>query len=215
MELIILKGLLIGFISSVSFGPIALIIIQKTENNHHQRGLMAGFGASTAETIFAIVAGSGVGLAYNFIEQYQLPIRLIGSLIILAVGLKIVLTKKPSGKPDKTKRVIGQHISDFSSTFWLEIFNPLTLFMFIFLFSTFNVIPKGISNLELFKLYYSVFIGTNIWWTLVVILANILRKKIKLQHTHWLNKITGSIIMIIGLGLIISLLADYTGLIHP
>ncbi len=208
MDFLILKGLLIGFVTSVSFGPIALLIIRKTENNNYNRGLMAGFGASTAETIFAVIAGSGISLAYNFIEQYQMPIRFIGALIILALGLKLFLSKKSSDKNNKSKNIINTHVPDFLSTFLLEIFNPLTLFMFMFIFTIFNVIPKGTTNLELFKFYSCVFLGTILWWGLIVVLANTFRKKLKLQNLQWLNKLMGSIIILFGMVLLITLFSN-------
>ncbi len=208
MNLIILKGLLIGFVTSISFGPIALLIIQKTGNNNYKSGLMAGLGASTAETIFAVIAGSGVGLAFNFIEQYQMPISFIGSLIILALGLKLFLTKKSSNKINKRENIINTHAPDFFSAFLLEIFNPLTLFMFIFLFTIFKVIPKEVTTLKLFEFYFCVFLGTNLWWSLIVILSNILRKKLKLQNLQWLNKIMGSIIILLGMILLINVFSN-------
>jgi len=101
MNLLILKGLLIGFIISISIGPIAFIIIQKSEKNY-LKGLIAGLGVTSVDTFYSIIAGLGVKFITRLIEQNQIFISFIGIILILIIGIKIFFTKNES----KNKKTI-------------------------------------------------------------------------------------------------------------
>jgi threonine/homoserine/homoserine lactone efflux protein len=127
-------------------------------------------------------------------------------LIVLILGVKVILSKKTSIQEDKIINNVSTYISDYFSAFLLELFNLQTFFMFIFLFTSFKIIPKETTNIELMKFYFNVFLGTNLWWSLIVFFAVTFRSKLKLQDLQWLNKIIGSLIILFGLVLLTNLL---------
>ena len=204
MNLLILKGLLIGFVASISLGPVVIIIIQKTLDNGKLSGLIACLSMAIVDTIFAIIATYSVSSIFTIIESYQIPIRLFGALIILPVGLKLLIRKSPR-QTYELKSKISTYRADFFSAFLLALSNPLTILLYAFFFTTFNIIPKGSNGLQLFELYVGVFIGINLWWGLVVFLSNIIRNQFWLKNSQLLNKYIGSFTILFGLILLISL----------
>lgn len=204
MDILIFKGLFIGFVASISIGPIVFTTIQRTINNGKLSGLIMGLGVAIVDTIFAIIATLSVNSIFNFIESYQVPIRLFGGVIILAVGFKL-LAKKSLVQTGEIKNKISTYIADFFSAFLLALSNPLTIVMYALFFVTFNIVPKGINYFELIELYSGIFIGTNLWWGSIVFSTNFIRNQSWLKKSQRLNKSLGSIVIFFGIVSLISL----------
>lgn len=202
--MLILKGLFIGFIASISIGPIAFTTVQRTINDGKLRGLIMGFGVAIADTIFAIIATLSINSIFDLIESYQVPIRIIGGIIILIVGFKLV-RKKSYTQTTEIKGKISTYATDFLSTFLLALSNPLSIAMYALFFATFNIIPKGSDYFELLKLYGGIFIGTNLWWLLIVFSTNLIPNQSWLKDSQRLNKSFGSIVIFLGIISLISL----------
>lgn len=208
MNLLFLQGVLIGFLASVSFGPAAYIIIQKTINVGKFRGIIAGLGVASIDTIFAIIAAFSVSSSINFIESYQIYFRLVGGLIIVGIGIKIILTKSSLNNHEHKSKLMACS-SDFISTFFIALFNPLTVLMYALLLTTLNIIPKERDILQLFELFVGVFIGTNIWWNLIVFSASYIRSHLHFQRLQWLNKTIGSFVLLAGLFILVSIFVKF------
>lgn len=91
MDSIFVKRMIIGIVISISFGPVVLTTIQKTINNGKVRGLIGGMGVAIADAIYSIIAAYSVSSASQIINNIQFPIRLIGAIILLIVGIKITI----------------------------------------------------------------------------------------------------------------------------
>ncbi len=204
MNMLIIKGLFIGFIASISIGPIAFTTVQRTINDGKLRGLIMGLGVAIADTIFAIIATLSINSIFDLIESYQVPIRIIGGIIILIVGFRLV-RKKSYTQTTEIKGKIGTYATDFLSTFLLALSNPLSIAMYALFFATFNIIPKGSNYFELLKLYGGIFLGTNLWWGLIVFSTNLIPNQSWLKDSQRLNKSFGSIVIFLGIISLISL----------
>ncbi|MBP9970181.1 MAG: LysE family transporter, partial [Paludibacteraceae bacterium] len=64
---ILVKGFLIGILTSIPVGPIAMLCIQKTLNKGHMHGFFSGLGAATSDTTYAMVALFGLSFVMPFI----------------------------------------------------------------------------------------------------------------------------------------------------
>lgn len=204
MDTILVKGMIIGIVVSISFGPVAFTTIQKTVYSGKLRGLIAGLGVTIADTIYSIVAAYSVSSASHIINDFQVPIRSIGGLILLAVGIKIIVEKSSSMSGDLINNFSSAG-ADFFSSFFLALSSPQTVLMFVLLFTTFNIIPKEPNSLQLFELYSGVFIGTSMWWGFIVCSTDTFRNRLRFHNLPWFNKIIGSFVMLFGLISIASL----------
>ena len=92
MDLIIstaLKGILIGVLVSAPMGPIGVLCIQRTLNKGRSSGLFTGVGASLSDLIYAMLTGFGLSMIIDFIENYELLIQILGSIVLAGFGVYI------------------------------------------------------------------------------------------------------------------------------
>ena len=90
--ILLIKGLIIGLLVSVPLGPIGVLCIQRTLNKGRRSGFISGLGASSADTIFALVASLGLTIVINFVREQQQYFQIAGGLIVLYIGFKIFYT---------------------------------------------------------------------------------------------------------------------------
>lgn len=196
---IILTGILIGICVSAPVGPLGVLCIQRTLSRGKLHGFMTGLGATTSDIIYALLVSLGMSFILDFINTHQFLIQLIGSIIILLFGLHLFLKKPKNQLPDiKTPRSKGDLISDYLSAFALCFSNPLIMFLFIGLFARFQIIESGniTNNIVAF---ISILIGATIWWILLTLIVGYFKSKFKLRELWIINKITGSIIILLSI----------------
>ncbi len=206
MELVYLfNGFIIGLSASIPLGPIGLICIQKTLNARLKNGIVSGIGAASADTFFAIVAAFSINAVYNFIEEQQIYLRIVGGTILIGLGLKFFLTN-PAIQIRKQQNKGNSLWTDFVSVFVLTLSNPLTVFVFGAIFAGFGIIPANNQWYDMLELVSGVFLGASAWWIFLVSTVNIFRKRFRLRRLWWMNKIMGAIIVLFGIFAIVSLL---------
>lgn len=191
-------GVILGFSASVPLGPIGLICIQKTLNRGRWAGIISGSGAAASDTFFAIIAAFGISIISDFIEQQQFTLRIIGSVILVLLGLKIFITN-PAIQIRKQNKKKNNLLGDFISIFFLTLSNPVTLFVFGAVFASSGVIKNQNTFLDLLYIVIGVFAGAMFWWLVLTNIVNLFRKKFNLKRLWWINKITGAFIVAFGI----------------
>ena len=196
---IILTGILIGICVSAPVGPLGVLCIQRTLSRGKLHGFMTGLGATTSDIIYALLVSLGMSFILDFINTHQFLIQIIGSIIILLFGIYLFLKKPKNQLPHiKKSHSKGDLISDYLSAFGLCFSNPLIMFLFIGLFARFQIIESGnISNNII--AFISIIIGAIIWWILLTMIVGDFKNKFKLRELRIINKITGSIIIILSI----------------
>ena len=196
------EGIIFGVLVSAPLGPIGVLTIQRTINKGRNSGIFTGLGALTADTFYAALAGFGVSIITNFLENYQIAFRSIGGLILLLLAYKIFNTNITE---QVKNRKLGKtnYFSDFISTFMLTLSNPLTIIFFGLAYASIGV--ESSFNLEtLLSLIVGISTGAAIWWFGLVSIISIFKDKFRLRQLWWINKITGILIAIFSLFIIVS-----------
>ena len=200
---LIIKGLIIGLLVSVPLGPIGVLCIQRTLNRGRMAGFISGLGAAAADTIFAIIAGFGLTIIINFIEEKHLYFQIIGGLFVLYIGIRIFNTNPV--KQLKLQKLNKTKLSqDFVSVFLLTLSNPMAIFLFLAIMAAINVASDTLSLVEIATLTVGISGGAFLWWFVLASIANRFRKRIRLKSIWWLNKITGSVVFLFGLIVLVS-----------
>ncbi len=201
---IFIKGIIIGLLVSAPLGPIGIMCIQRTLNRGYMAGFVSGLGAATADIIFAIVAGFGLTIIINFIQEKHIYFQILGGIFVLYIGYRIFSTNPV--KQLRLQRLNKTKLSqDFASVFLLTISNPMAIFLFIAIMAALKVANDLYSIFELSILIAGIAGGAILWWFVLASIANRFRKKIRLKSIWWLNKITGSVVFLFGLIVIISI----------
>ena len=198
-------GILMGLFVSAPLGPVGVMCIQRTINRGLKSGLISGFAAASADTVYAIIAGLGLGYIVNWIQQEKYWIQLIGAAIIILMSVKIFYTN-PAVELRNQRNKKSKPLEDFLSVFVVTLTNPAVFFVFIAMFAGFGLVDENTNYLSAALLISGIFAGAFAWWYILSNLVNKFRSKIRLKNIWWLNKIMGVIIFVLG---VIALLELY------
>ena len=196
----ILTGILIGLCVSVPVGPLGVLCIQRTVTRGRWHGIATGLGATTSDLVYALLVGCSMGFIIDFIEAHQLYIQLFGSILIGVFGIHIY-TKDPLKQLEHKQRrhSKGDIFSDYITAFGLCFSNPMIIFLFIGLFARFNVIDSD-NVMQSIVGMGSILIGAATWWFTLTMLVNLVSTKLFKEKGLWvLNKITGTVLIVLAL----------------
>ena len=71
------KGIIVGLSASIPLGPIGVICIQRTLNKGRRSGFISGLGAAVADGLYAFIAGFGVKIVMDSINEYQILLEVL------------------------------------------------------------------------------------------------------------------------------------------
>lgn len=194
------KGLVIGFLIAVPVGPIGVLCIHRTLAEGKIQGLISGLGAATADAIYGSIAAFGVTFVSDFLIEQQLWFRIIGSVFLCGLGVRTFLSKtvKEAGA-NKSLGLFG----NYGSTFLLTLMNPITVLAFAVVFASLGITNPNYGSAAL--LIAGVFTGSGIWWFMISGITGIFREKVSHSNLVWLNRISGTIIILFGLLILFNL----------
>lgn len=202
---ILLKGILLGLLVSMPFGPIGIILVNRTLKRGFLSGFFSGIGLAFADTMLALLSGFGFAFILSFIEERRFIISLIASGLILGAGIKVFFSNpiKEFRRKDKVNKSLWR---DFYSVFILAITNPFTIFVFVALFSGLNLKSSLQPSLIPVFLIPGVFIGALTWWLFLSYFVNKFKKRIRLRTIIKINKVAGAVIASTGILILLSVI---------
>jgi threonine/homoserine/homoserine lactone efflux protein len=187
-----LHGLILGFVIAAPVGPIGLLCIRRSLNHGRRAGLASGMGAATADSIYGFIAAFGLTYISDALSQHEFLFRILGAGLLCFLGAKTFIAKPeqrcPTGLPGK--RYAGM----YTSTFFLTLTNPMTIFSFAAVFAGFGLGDAGGSLVSAATLILGVFLGSGLWWLLLVLIFSIFKGRLNHHQLQWVNWIAGSII---------------------
>lgn len=201
-----IRGLLIGLSIAATVGPMSVLCIQRTLNKGQLYGLVSGLGIATADGVYGSIAAFGLTLITNFLIKEQIWIRLIGGIFLVYLGIKTMLSKSPERAVTLTIHSNG-YPGAYASTFFLTLTNPLTILSFAAIFAGIGVGSASKSFLSAAVVVLGVFSGSTLWWIILTSIISLLRKKMDAHWLLWINRISGAIITLFGIGALLSLLS--------
>lgn len=190
----LLNGICIGFIFSVPVGVIGALTIRRTITHGTFAGLASGMGCSIADLLYACISVFGLTLFSDFMLKCQSIICLIGGVLVILMGVEIILKKQAVVRETAKKPEI---ISFFASSFVIAIVNPTTIITFVLAFSIFNINDIK-STAQCFPLILGIFLGTCIWWGIIISIVSLFKDRITDNVFRKLNFIIGGFIIIFG-----------------
>jgi len=200
------KGIIIGICISAPMGPIGVLCIQRTLNRGRYYGIVTGLGATASDLLYAVITGFGMSFVVNFLQHHQYPFQIVGSIIVMAFGLYL-FRSNPVGRLSKNMEAKESYMQDFGTSFALTVSNPLIIVLLMALYARFNFINAETSLLESIIGMASIFAGASVWWFFLTTIVNLFRNRFNVRGLRWVNIITGTIIMILGIATLLMTLA--------
>ena len=190
------KGLLIGIITTIPVGPAGLLVVNRTLNYGRVSGFLTGLGIATADVVFAILAGLGVTILVQFLEEGRLFFNLAGSLVIISLGI-LIFFNNPIKKLRNAKPREKRNAWYYMSGLFITLSNPVVLLVYLAIFTALNV-SSGNANMNISALVTGMLTGFISGWFLVSTTFGHIRHTIRLRKIFWLNKIAGVAIFTFG-----------------
>lgn len=195
MENYLIRGILIGLLFGMPVGVVGAMAVQRTISHGLKAGLITGLGSSAADCLYACVGAFGLTLISDFLLEHQAKINVLGGVLILTMGIRLIVRREEAGEP--LKQVQGK-IKMFLSSFAVGITNPAAILTFLVAFSYFGIAGRT-GWFRGIQLAAGVFIGTYLWWIVLSTAVNRMKKKAGEHGFRHRNKIFGTVLLLFGM----------------
>lgn len=205
----LLKGALVGLIIAVPVGPVGVLCVRRTVIHGSAAGFFSGLGAASADAVFGIIAASGLTVVADWLLGYENWLRVVGGLYLLYIGIS-ALRADPEDEANSQRDAEGL-LADFASTFALTIANPITIVAFLAIFAGIGLAGEQASIARGGVLVLGVWLGSLLWWGGLTFGTGLLRVSLRRDHLVWINRGSGGILLLSGIGLLGSALLKHFG----
>lgn len=195
--MLFVKATLLGWMVAIPVGPVALLIVQRSLTIGHLAGLASSFGAALADGLFGLLAALGLAVLFGELEAYRHFLRPGGSLVLLIVGIYFYFRKPPRLVTEEvlSTRYLHHYLWDSLSTFFLTLMNPITIIAFAALFVGSDLIPEEPHRIHYAEVALGVLFGSLLWWLLLVVLAQPVKRWLKPLVVHRVFQVIGCILV--------------------
>jgi threonine/homoserine/homoserine lactone efflux protein len=204
-----IEGAVIGFLIAVPVGPAAALCIRRSITVGAMAGYFTGLGAAAGDAVFGAVAAFGLSFVEQFVARNEAWLRGIGGVILVVMGAATLRQHPRSvGDPvaDDADHRIATHFHYATSSFFITVFNPLTVMAFGAAFAGRNLAGVGSSFTNAAFLVGGVFCGAVAWWAILCTAAVSLRSRFTGTGMRILNWTAGGVILGFGVVALVSLL---------
>lgn len=198
---LLLKGLVMGFSIAAPVGPVGLLCIRRTLAKGRLSGLVSGLGAASADGLYGLLAGLGIGALAEWLVSGQTWLRLGGGILLILLGLQTFFSQPAQAPASASSRGL---LGDYFSTLALTLSNPLTILSFAAVFASLGLSSQGAYSRAVAGLVTGVFCGSAAWWLLLSGAVGLLRERITPLQMRWVNRVSGLLIFAFGTWTVIS-----------
>jgi threonine/homoserine/homoserine lactone efflux protein len=203
-----LKGIVVGIVIAVPVGPVGVMCVRRTVVEGKLAGLVSGLGASTADAVFGVIAGFGLTVVSDLLLSYQQWLRIAGACILLAVGARSMLGRRPETASSPAPERLSWY---YASTFALTLSNPITILAFLGIFAAVGLTGAEATLERAAILVLGVWVGSLMWWFSLSFGIGLWLRSFEPHHLAWINRGAGAILFLSGAALLAGLVAGNPG----
>ena len=194
-EVLLLRGLLLGFSIAAPVGPIGVLVIRHSITSGRGAGLMTGLGAAAADGLYGLAGGLGLSAVSTLLVEHAPWLKLAGGVFLVWLGIRTIVG--PSGSEER-KAVRSGHTRTFLTGLVLTLSNPLTMLSFAAMFAGLGVGAGTGGSSSVGWLVAGVFAGSALWWLILSTTASLARTRMTPERLRWVNRASGVIIAAFG-----------------
>ena len=179
-------------------GPVGILCIQRTLNKGRNSGFFTGVGAAASDLFYCLLVGLGISLVTDFIADHVNLLQIIGSAILIAYAVYMIfhnpvsqITENVDQREDRWR--------DTGTGFLFTLSNPLIMFLIIPLFARFGFPLPDYKFYHIILGYASIVLGALLWWAVITFFVDKVRSHFNIRSMWLINRIIGSIILILSL----------------
>ena len=205
---ILISGIIIGILVSAPMGPVGMLCIQRTLNKGRWAGFCTGVGAGISDLFYCLLTGLCLSIVEDFIERHSVIIQIVGSVVLIAFA-SWLFKRNPAAALRRPSHARNSFGTDIATGFLFTVSNPLILFFIIGLFGRFNFLLPVYESSHYVAGYASILLGTIVWWYIITFFVNKVRAHFNVRSMWLINRIIGSIILVMALYGIYGAIKDY------
>lgn len=197
----LIKGIALGFMLSISVGPVIFSIIKQSISNGYKGGIAFILGVSVSDISLVVVSQLFTEL-FRTILTYRTPIGVGGSVMLIVMGIYVLFFKKSTANEEGQLAIVSMRKRDyakiFAAGFFMNILNP-AVFAFWLIIAT-SVVSYDFSYRV--SMFTAALIVVFFMDLLKVWGAAIIRKKLTPTAIHRINQLSGLILIGFGIALL-------------
>ena len=192
---------LVCTIGAMSPGPSLAVVIRNNINYNRLAGIMTSIGHGLGIGVYATLAVLGLGFILQTNQTLFLLIQILGLIFLFFLGLLFIFQKQSEEKINSDQN----QLNSFLQGFLVAIINPKIMIWFTAIYSQFISIEASVTfNLILILTASSI---DAIWYIIVsIIITGYGVKNFLINKKTLIQKITGSILLIISLSLLYNII---------
>ncbi|MDI6797321.1 MAG: LysE family transporter [Desulfatibacillaceae bacterium] len=201
---IFIKGFLTGLLLCAPFGPVGAMALKHTVNHGKTAGGAAILGGTVVDLIYCSIAGLGITLISQFIEDEFVWIQALAGLVIIGYGLKIFSGNTSDMHVPKVGDAYieptGPSLRDaFWSAFLVMAVNPMPILIFTVMFSALGVHGWKGDYEATFVLVAGVGLGSFAWAPLLVTAIGFFGEDFSPERRRSVSRFSGLLLAVLGL----------------
>lgn len=202
-----LKGIVVGAVIAVPVGPVGVLCLRRTIFEGRLAGLVSGLGAATADALFGVVAAFGLTFVSDWLIGWQDWLRAAGGVYLLYSGGSALLSKPQDKIAEQSDA--ESLFRDFASAFALTITNPLTILVFLAIFTALGLGGTQATLVRAAILVLGVWFGSFLWWLALSLGIGTIRSSIEPRHLAWISRVSGIILFATGTALLVTVVLEH------
>lgn len=194
-----LRTFVIGIAVAAPVGAMGVLCIQRTLERGWRAGMATGLGIATADALYAGVAAFGVSSIAASLVSWQTPLRIIGGLALIALGIKAMRTAPACSSESAAGPAAPSRATTYLGAIGLTLTNPMTIMAFGAVFASAGLVAQpGLDTALVATL--GVGAGSLAWWTALASSVWLARRQAGERLLSGLNRVSG--LVIAGFGLV-------------
>lgn len=203
----IISGIGFGIVLSIVGGAVFFVLIKTSIEKGFHAGVAFATGVLLSDVFF--VALVIFGSSYLALEnQYRLPIGIIGSVILLSIGIYYLFKKPLINHEDRSSK--RHNTGYFLKGFFMCIFNPAVLLYWFSVAGGAISVTGQFSPKKIIPLFASILITQFSLDVTKAYYANKLRYRIKAHMISKLNKVAGILLILFAIRMILNLVLGHS-----
>lgn len=187
-----LQGLTMGLAYVAPIGLQNLFVINSALTHTRRRALLTALIVIFFDVTLALACFFGVGAVMERYAWLQMAILLVGSLIVIYIGVGLLRAKVAELEQSRAESSIRKTISSACVVTW---FNPQAIIDGTMMLGAFRVTLPAAQSAPFIG---GVGLASCLWFTGVTLVISLFRRKFTPKVMVWINRVCGAVILVYG-----------------
>ena len=202
---LLFRTFVIGVAVAAPVGAMGVLCMQRTLARGWRTGMITGLGIATADGAYAAFAAFGMSALSGLLVTWQTPLRVVGGVALVFLGVRAAISAPISGEPDMTTGTDEGDGSDsarvgrlYLEAVGLTLTNPMTIMAFGAIFAGAGLAAQS-SVMGASAATLGVACGSLAWWSLLVTGVALARHAVGGRLLRGINVASGAAVAVFGI----------------